>query len=61
MTEKQKADEMYINAIRLHGIEKAKKESINSAKAIYALAPIETNELKNKNYWETVIEHLKNK
>lgn len=61
MTEEKKADEMYINAIRLHGIEKAKKESINSAKAIHALAPIETNGMKNKNYWEIVIEHLEKK
>ena len=61
MTEKQKAEEMYDYASKLHGPEKAKEESLKSATATYSLAPIETNGMKNKSYWEKVIEHLKKK
>jgi len=41
MSEKQKADELYAYAIKLHGTEKAKEEALNTAKATYALAPFQ--------------------
>jgi hypothetical protein len=38
MTEKQKADEMYEYAVKLHGITDAKEESLKSATATHSLA-----------------------
>ena len=57
--EQQKAEEIYQYAVKLHGKEKAKEESINSAKATYTLIPLKYE--KAKKYWEKVIELLKNK
>ena len=61
MSEKQKADEMYAYAIKLHGSEKAKEESLKSATATLALAPFRDGRMKARSYWERVIEHLKKK
>ena len=61
MSEKEKADEMYNYASKLHGPEKAKEESLKSAAATYALAPFRDGLMKNRTYWERVIEHLKKK
>jgi hypothetical protein len=61
MTEKEKADEMYNYAVKLHGIDKAKEESLKSANATYALAPFRDGRMLARSYWERVIEHLKKK
>ena len=61
MSEKEKANEMYDYALKLHGDEKAKEESIKSASAILSLAPYNDGKMKNRTYWERVIEHLKKK
>jgi hypothetical protein len=61
MTEKQKADEMYEYAVKLHGITDAKEESLKSAKATHSLAPFTDGRMKARSYWERVIEHLKKK
>ena len=61
MSEKEKADEIYSYAIKLHGSEKAKEESLKSATATYALAPFRDGRMKARSYWERVIEHLKKK
>jgi hypothetical protein len=61
MREKEKAEEMYNNAIKLHGVEKAKEESLKSAKATLALAPFRDGKLPARSYWERVIQHLEKK
>jgi hypothetical protein len=61
MKEREKADELYNNALKLHGAEKAKEESLKSARATYSLAPFRDGLMKNRTYWERVIEHLQNK
>lgn len=61
MTEKQKADEMYTYASKLHSPEKAKEEALKSAIATYSLAPHKDGRMMAKSYWESVIEHLKKK
>lgn len=61
MTEKEKAEELYSYAIKLHGSEKAKEESLKSATATYALAPFRDGRMKARSYWERVIEYLKKK
>jgi hypothetical protein len=61
MKEREKASEMYDYALKLHGPEKAKEESLRSAKAIYSLAPYNDGKMKNRTYWEKVIEYLKKK
>jgi hypothetical protein len=58
MREKEKADQLYNNAIKLHGIEKAKEESLKSAQATYALAPLDSGKGNLKNYWAQVIDFL---
>ena len=62
--EKNKAEEIYQYAVKLHGKEKAKQESINSAEAICSLVPYTGSKIKAssyKSYWEKVIELLKKK
>ncbi len=61
MTEKEKANELYNYAAKLHGEEKAKEESLKSALATYSLAPYQDGKMKARSYWERVIEHLKKK
>ena len=61
MTEKEKAEQLYSYAIKLHGSEKAKEESLKSATATYALAPFRDGRMKARSYWERVIEYLKKK
>ena len=61
MSEREKAEEMYQDAIRMHGIEKAKQEALNSAKAIHALAPYRDGKMKARDYWEKVINYLNRK
>ena len=61
MTEKEKAEELYSYAVKLHGFEKAKEESLKSATATYALAPFRDGRMKARSYWERVIEYLKKK
>jgi hypothetical protein len=61
MTEKEKAEEMYNYALKLHGIDKAKEESLKSATATYSLAPFRDGRMLARSYWEKVIEHLKKK
>ena len=61
MSEKEKADEIYSYAIKLHGSEKAKEEALNTATATYALAPFRDGRMKARIYWERVIEYLKKK
>ena len=61
MTEKEKAYEMYNYAVKLHGFEKAKEESLKSATATYALAPFRDGRMLARSYWEKVIEHLNKK
>ena len=61
MSEKEKADEMYNYASKLHGPEKAKEESLKSATATYSLAPFRDGRMKARSYWERVIEYLKKK
>jgi hypothetical protein len=56
MKAKIKANEIYKNSMFLHGSETAKKEALNSAKAIEALAPFE-----QKEYWNSVISELEKK
>ena len=61
MSEKEKANEMYAYAVKLHGSEKAKEESLKSATATHSLAPYQDGRMKARSYWERVIEHLKKK
>ena len=61
MSEKEKANELYQKAVELHGLEKAKEESLKSAKATYALAPYRDGKMKDRVYWERVIQHLEKK
>jgi hypothetical protein len=58
MREKEKADQLYNNAIKLHGIDKAKEESLKSAIATHALAPLDSGKGNLKNYWAQVIDFL---
>lgn len=59
--ESTKAEEIYIRAVSLHGIAKAKEEAIKSAEAVYALAPSRDGRMMARDYWEKVIEYLKAK
>ena len=61
MKEKEKAKELYDYAVKLHGEDKAKEEALKSAAATHALAPFRDGLMKNRTYWEKVIEHLKKK
>jgi hypothetical protein len=61
MTEKEKADQLYNYAVKLHGIDNAKKEALNSAQSVYALAPSVDGRMMARSYWIKVIEHLKKK
>ena len=61
MNEKQKANEMYDYSLKLHGDEKAKEEALKSATAILSLAPYNDGKMKNRTYWERVVEFLKAK
>lgn len=61
MKEKEKADELYNYSVKLHGEDRAKEEALKSAAATHALAPFRDGLMKNKTYWERVIEHLKKK
>ena len=61
MTEKEKADEMYAYATKLHGDKDAKEQALKSAVATLALAPYADGRMKARSYWERVIEHLKKK
>jgi hypothetical protein len=54
MQARKKADELYQHAIRVHGLHRAKEESLNSAIAIYSLVPVH-----DKKFWDEVIKHLK--
>ena len=56
MIPKEKAEELYISARKLHGVEKAKEESLKSANAVKALVPSELID-----YWTKVIHYLNNK
>jgi hypothetical protein len=56
MTSKSKSQEMYDYSRELHGEEKAKEEAIKSAIAVKALVP-----MLYKDYWEKVIDYLKEK
>jgi hypothetical protein len=59
--ESTKAEEIYIRAVSLHGIARAKEEAIKSAEAVYALAPSRDGRMMARDYWERVIEYLKAK
>lgn len=62
--EQQKAEEIYQYAVKLHGKEKAKEESIKSAEAISSLVPYTGSKMRvssYKSYWEKVVEYLKKK
>ena len=61
MKEREKADELYNYAVKLHGDEKAKEEALKSAAATHALAPYQDGRMMARSYWERVIEHLKKK
>jgi hypothetical protein len=61
MTEKEKAEEMYNYAAKLHGVDKAKEESLKSARATYSLAPYKDGRMMARSYWERVIQHLEKK
>ena len=61
MKEKEKAKELYDHAVKLHGEDKAKEEALKSAVATHALAPFRDGLIKNRTYWERVIEYLKKK
>jgi len=61
MREKEKADEIYDYALKLHGAEKAKEESLKSARATHSLAPFRDGKMKARDYWERVIQHLEKK
>jgi hypothetical protein len=61
MTEKEKAKELYDYAVKLHGEDKAKEESLKSARATLALAPYNDGKMKNRTYWERVVEQLNKK
>jgi hypothetical protein len=61
MSEKEKAEEIYQYAVKLHGVDKAKEESLKSARATYSLAPYQDGRMKARSYWEKVIQHLEKK
>ena len=61
MSEKEKAEEIYQYALKLHGADKAKEESLKSARATHSLAPYKDGRMKVRSYWERVIKHLENK
>ena len=61
MSEKEKAEEIYTYAVKLHGTIKAKEEAINSAKAMHALAPFRDGRMKARSYWEKVLNYLSKK
>jgi hypothetical protein len=61
MTEIEKANQLYDYAAKLYGIEKAKEESLKSAKATYSIAPSQDGRMMARSYWERVINHLKKK
>jgi sensor histidine kinase regulating citrate/malate metabolism len=53
MSTKEKAADIYKNAMYLHGLEAAKHEALNSAHAIQALVPFD-----KKEYWNEVIKQI---
>ena len=61
MKEIEKAKELYDRAVYVHGVDRAKEESLKSAMAILSLAPYNDGKMKNRTYWERVIEYLKKK
>lgn len=61
MSEKKKAEEIYQYALKLHGADKAKEESLKSARATHALAPYRDGKMKARSYWEKVITFLEQK
>lgn len=61
MTEKEKAQELYDYAVKLHGPDRAKEESLKSAIATLALAPYQDGRMKARSYWEKVVEQLNKK
>ena len=61
MTEKEKADQLNNYAVKLHGIDNAKKEELSSAQSVYTLAPSVDGRMMARSYWIRVIEHLKKK
>jgi hypothetical protein len=61
MTEVEKANELYDYAAKLYGIDKAKEESLKSARATYSIAPSQDGRMMARSYWERVINHLKKK
>ena len=61
MNEKEKAEELFQYAVVLQGSENAKKEALNTAKAIHALAPFQDGKMKARSYWERVIMYLTKK
>jgi hypothetical protein len=61
MTEKEKAKELYDYAVQIHGVDNAKEESLKSARAVLSLAPYNDGKMKNRTYWERVVEQLNKK
>jgi hypothetical protein len=61
MNERQKANEMYDYAVQIHGVDNAKKEALKSARAVLSLAPYNDGKMKNRTYWERVVEQLNKK
>ena len=61
MKEIEKAKELYDHAVYVHGVDRAKEESLKSAMSILSLAPYNDGKMKNRTYWERVIEYLKKK
>jgi hypothetical protein len=53
MTTKEKANDIYNYAIRLHGYYEGKQQAINSAVAIQTLAPFD-----QQKYWSEVIKQI---
>ena len=54
MTTKEKANDIYNYAIKLHGLYSGKQQAINSAVAVKTLAPFDQQE-----YWNEVIKQIK--
>jgi hypothetical protein len=61
MREKEKADEIYDYAVKIYGVEKAKEESLKSARTTHSLAPFRDGRMKARSYWEKVIQFLEQK
>jgi hypothetical protein len=54
MTPKEKANKIFEHALKLHGIDNAKQQALNTANAIRELAQFEFLV-----YWDNVINNLK--